>query len=117
MRERIFKSSNFHQPNVGEPIRSVVSESEDSAVIAWYVQPGQRISAHLHPVGQDTWLIQSGMGDYQFDASGSTKPIQAGDVVIAHRGEVHGVLNTGNEPLIFVSVVSPAAAGSELKTA
>ena len=117
MRERILQSSDFHQPNVGEPIRSVVSESQDSAVIAWYVQPGQRISPHLHPVGQDTWIIQSGTGDYQFDLTGSTRPIKAGDVVIAHRDEVHGVLNSGKEPLIFVSVVSPAAAGYELMTA
>jgi oxalate decarboxylase/phosphoglucose isomerase-like protein (cupin superfamily) len=27
---------------------------------------------------------------------------------------VHGVLNDGNEPLVFVSVVSPAAAGYAL---
>jgi quercetin dioxygenase-like cupin family protein len=32
-------------------------------------------------------------------------------VVIAHRGEVHGVLNTGQEDLVFISVVTPAAAG------
>ena len=31
-------------------------------------------------------------------------------------GFVHGVLNTGKEPLIFVSVVAPAMAGYELKT-
>ena len=116
MHERIFQSSAFLKPNVGEPIRSVVTESEDSAVIAWYVQPGQSISAHLHPVGQDTWIIQSGIGEYRFDKTGATRPIKAGDVVIAHRGEVHGVLNTGAEPLIFVSVVSPAGAGYELVT-
>jgi mannose-6-phosphate isomerase-like protein (cupin superfamily) len=43
-----------------------------------------------------------------------TKSIKAGDVVIAHSGETHGVLNTGTEPLIFISVVAPALSGYEL---
>jgi hypothetical protein len=114
MRERIYKSSDFLVSNTGEPIRSVITESKESAVIAWFVNPGQRISAHLHPDGQDTWIIQSGIGVYQLDRSGATKNIQAGDVVVAHQGEVHGVLNTGDTPLIFVSIVSPALSGYEL---
>jgi quercetin dioxygenase-like cupin family protein len=114
MRERIFKSSDFLQSNADEPIRSLITESEESAVIAWHVNPGQRISAHLHPHGQDTWIIQSGMGEYQLDQAGTTKNIKAGDVVIAHSGETHGVLNIGTEPLIFISVVSPALSGYEL---
>jgi quercetin dioxygenase-like cupin family protein len=114
MRERIFKSSDYLESNLGEPIRSVVAESKEAAVVAWRVNPGQQISAHIHPMGQDTWLVQQGIGQYQFDNSGATKMIKPGDVVIAHTGEVHGVFNTGNEPLIFISVVSPALSGYEL---
>jgi oxalate decarboxylase/phosphoglucose isomerase-like protein (cupin superfamily) len=33
--------------------------------------------------------------------------------VVAPRGCVHGVLNHGDEPLRFISVVSPASAGYE----
>jgi quercetin dioxygenase-like cupin family protein len=114
MKERIFKTSDFLEPNTAEPIRSVVTESKDAAVVAWHVSPGQHISAHLHPDGQDTWIIQSGLGEYWIDKAGTTKRIKAGDVVIAHKGEIHGVLNTGTEPLIFVSVVSPSQSGYEL---
>ena len=114
MKERIFKTSDFLEPNTAEPIRSVVTESKDAAVVAWHVSPGQRISAHLHPDGQDTWIIQSGTGEYRLDKAGTTKSIKAGDIVVAHQGETHGVLNTGTEPLIFVSVVSPALSGYEL---
>ncbi len=116
MKERIYKSSDFLESNTGEPIRSVITESKESAVIAWHVNPGQKISAHLHPHGQDTWIIQSGMGEYRLNKAGTTKSIAAGDVVIAHAGETHGILNTGNEPLIFISVVSPALSGYELLT-
>jgi len=116
MKSRVYKSRDFLVSNTGEPIRSVITESKESAVIAWHVNPGQRISAHLHPDGQDTWIIQSGTGEYQLDQEGGTKIISAGDVVVAHAGETHGVLATGAEPLIFISVVSPALSGYELLT-
>jgi quercetin dioxygenase-like cupin family protein len=111
---RIFNSSKFFQPTDQEPVRSVVTESKDAVVVAWYIKPGQEIPAHLHPNGQDTWTILSGQGEYYLDQTGATKPIMAGDVVIAHTGCVHGVFNTGDEPLVFISVVSPADAGYQL---
>lgn len=111
--QRFFKVVEFLQPADGEPIRSVITESADAAVVAWYVKPGHRISAHVHPEGQDTWTILSGCGEYRVSAQGESIVIAKGDVLVAHRGEVHGVLNTGQEPLVFVSVVSPAASGFE----
>ena len=110
---RLFKVSDFLHPADGEPIRSVITESADAAVVAWYVKPGQQISAHVHPHGQDTWTILSGSGEYRVSAHGESIAIAKGDVLVAHRREVHGVLNTGQEPLVFVSVVSPAASGFE----
>jgi quercetin dioxygenase-like cupin family protein len=110
---RIFTSANFLQPTDGEPIRSVITESDDACIVAWYVQPGQEIAPHLHPHGQDTWTILAGKGEYYLDLAGTKQPICAGDVVIAPLGCVHGVSNNGDRPLIFISVVSPANAGYE----
>lgn len=109
--DRIFKSAEFFQPADGEPIRSLITESKDATVVAWYVKPGQEIALHLHPQGQDTWTILSGKGDYYLDEAGTKQLIVAGDVVIAPTGCIHGVLNTSDEPLIFISVVSPSDAG------
>ena len=111
---RIFNSTNFFQPTEGEPIRSVVTESPEAVIVAWYIQPGQEIAAHCHPQGQDTWTILSGQGDYYLDTAGMRQLITAGDVVIAPTGCVHGVANHGAEPLVFISVVSPADAGYQL---
>lgn len=110
---RHFKVADFLQPADGEPIRSVITESTDAAVVAWHVNPGQRVSAHVHPEGQDTWTVLFGRGQYQLAADGQSTPLAPGDVVVAHRGEVHGVYNSGSEALVFVSVVSPAASGFE----
>lgn len=110
---RIFKSGDFLQPSDGEPIRSVVTESEQAVVVAWYVKPGQQISPHIHPSGQDTWTVLSGKGQYYLDLTGTTHTIATGDVVIAPIQCVHGVFNDGDEPLVFISVVTPADAGYE----
>lgn len=112
--ERIFHSHECMQPTEGEPIRAVVVESTEAVVVAWHVQPGQKIAAHVHPLGQDTWTILSGHGLYQVDAGGTTRRVTAGDVVVAYTGCVHGVFNDADEPLRFISVVSPGAAGYAL---
>ena len=114
MNSRIFNSRQFLLPADGEPIRSVITQSKDAVIVAWYVKPGQRISTHFHPHGQDTWTILSGSGDYCLSASGSSKLVSAGDVVVAHTGEAHGILNTGEVELVFVSVVTPPEAGYQL---
>ena len=111
---RSFDSAQFFQPSDEEPVRSVVTETKEAAVVAWYVKPGQTIPAHRHPHGQDTWTILSGAGDYYLDQAGTTMPIAAGTIVIAPIGCVHGVVNHGDVPLTFISVVAPAAAGYQL---
>lgn len=113
MPQRVFHVAAYLQPSDGEPIRSVVHQTDDAAIVAWTVKPGQRISPHVHPAGQDTWTVIAGSGDYQVDASGVTVRIAAGDVAVAPVGAVHGVLNTGTVDLVFVSVVSPALSGFE----
>lgn len=111
---RVFKSADFLQPADGEPVRSVITESENAVVVAWYVKPGQEILPHIHPNGQDTWTILSGKGEYYLDQTGTTQAIKKGDVVVAPTQCVHGVVNRGEEPLVFISVVTPVNAGYEL---
>jgi quercetin dioxygenase-like cupin family protein len=113
MGDRIFKTANFVQVSEGEPVRSVITESEQAVIVLWHLLPGQRIASHIHPQGQDSWTILSGEGEYVLGAGEVTR-IGVGDVAIAPTGAMHGVLNCGEEPLVFVSVVSPGAAGYEL---
>lgn len=110
---RIFSSSSFFKSADRAPVRSVVAKSPEAVVVAWQVEPGQSIPTHIHPYGQDTWTVFSGKGDYYLDDAGTTQPIVAGDVVIAHSGQVHGVFNSGDQPLSFISVVTPANAGHQ----
>ena len=59
------------------------------------------------------WRVKA---EYYLDHAGTTAPIATGDVVVAPLGCVHGVVNHGDEPLIFTSVVTPAEAGYQLVT-
>jgi quercetin dioxygenase-like cupin family protein len=113
---RIFNSAEFMQPTEGggEPVRSVITQSAEAVVVAWHVNPGQRIAGHVHSHGQDTWTVLSGSGEYQLAKGGESQTILPGYVVVAPTGCVHGVFNGGDEPLVFISVVSPAEAGYEL---
>jgi len=112
---RIFNSADFFRPTTeAEPIRSVITQSNEAVVVAWCVLPGQSIATHVHPHGQDTWTILSGQGEYLLESNGAARSVHAGHVVVAPTGCVHGVLNTGSEPLRFISVVSPAEAGYQL---
>lgn len=111
--KRLYKSADYFESNSGDPIRSVIVETGEAVVVAWHLNPGQSIDAHIHPQGQDTWYVVEGEGMYQTDSSGSTQHLSAGDVVIAPTKCIHSVLNTGPRVLRIISVVSPASAGYE----
>lgn len=111
--DRVFDSALFFEAGAVEPPRVVMTESPDAAVVCWHVEPGQRIELHVHPTGQDTWIVLSGEGQYFPDRSDRSLPLRPGVVAVAARGAVHGALNSGSEPLRFVSVVAPAASGFE----
>jgi quercetin dioxygenase-like cupin family protein len=112
--KRIFEIAEQVQIHPSEPIRSVVTESPESVITVWHVLPGQKVAAHTHPKGQDTWIVTSGQADYftaLVDGKLKTQPVKAGMIVIAHAGQMHGALNTGDQPFQFVSVVAPFEAG------
>jgi quercetin dioxygenase-like cupin family protein len=111
--ERVFDSAAFFQTGEVEPPRIVITQSTEAAVVCWHVEPGQRIELHVHPSGQDTWVVLSGHGLYFLDQSSAPVALHPGIVAVAPAGAVHGAVNTGSTPLRFVSVVSPALSGFE----
>ena len=110
---RIFSVDEYVRPSNGEPIRSVVLETNDSVIVVWHAHPGQEIAAHVHPHGQDTWTVISGEAEY-YQGGGKVAHLKAGDIAIAKPGQVHGALNTSPVPFVFVSVVASGNAGFAL---
>lgn len=115
--ERLFDTLPAFQAGPEEPPRVVLTESPDAAVVCWHLEPGQRLARHVHPDGQDTWLVVAGEGLYFSDLDSPGRPLRAGMVAVAPRGAVHGARNTGAGPMRIVSVVAPALSGFEPREA
>lgn len=94
------------------PEKNVVRTTAQAAVATYCLLPGQEVKPHRHPGGQDTWVILAGEGEYYL-GDGAVQPIRAGDIAVAEVGRVHGARNTGAANLVFVSILSPSAAGIE----
>ncbi len=74
--------------------------------ISWLtLAPGDSIGYHQHTTNEDTYIIVSGHGSFK-DKDGREVPVKAGDVTIVRKGEGHGLVNTGTEPLVFVDVIA-----------
>ena len=76
-----------------------------SSIAVWGVHPDQEVQAHLHPGGQDTWVMLRGELTYYL-GNGEKQTIRAGQVDVADRNEVHGARNESAEDAVFVSIYS-----------
>jgi len=89
-----------------------VSSTDNMTIFVWGVKPGQEVEAHIHPKGQDTWIMIQGELTYYL-GNGQTEKIKAGQIDVAPKDIVHGCINEGNEDAIFISVHSPRDIGFE----
>jgi len=86
--------------------RDKAQKDEAIKEISWLtLQPGDSIGYHKHINNEDTYIIVSGQGVFK-DRDGKDYPVKAGDVTIVRKGESHGLVNTGKEPLVFVDVIA-----------
>ena len=86
--------------------------TEHSSIAVWGVRPGQEVPAHLHPDGQDTWVMLRGELTYYL-GNGERRTIRAGELDIAEHHEVHGAINEGTEDAVFLSIYSAPKIGYE----
>jgi quercetin dioxygenase-like cupin family protein len=73
------------------------------------MQPGVTSRRHSHPKSEQTWIVEQGNAMLLL-ADGKTDLIRAGDVVRTPAGEVHGVMNSGNELFMYLAVTVPGTA-------
>jgi quercetin dioxygenase-like cupin family protein len=105
MNERIFTATEAVEFSDDHAEMTQIAETSDSAVFVWGVKPGQEVAPHIHPDGQDTWVMIQGTLTYYL-GDGQTKQIDAGQVDVAPEEIVHGGVNEGDDNVIFVSIHS-----------
>ena len=70
------------------------------------MEPGSVSERHAHECSEQVWIVERGegillLGDEQ------TEVLRAGDIVRTPATEIHGVVNSGKEPLVYLSVTTP----------
>lgn len=73
-----------------------------SRATLWCLLPGQHIHPHVH-AGDHIWMVLEGAGEFLQEGQ-QPVTIKPGSVLLAPAGESHGVNNTGNEGLVFLSI-------------
>jgi len=92
-----------------------ISSTEHSSIVVWGVRLGQEVPAHIHPAGQDAWIILRGALSC-FLGNGERVTIRAGQVDVAEHHQVHGAINDGGEDAVFLSIYSAPNLGWEKAT-
>jgi mannose-6-phosphate isomerase-like protein (cupin superfamily) len=67
--------------------------------------PGAISKLHSHQKPEQIWIVESGSG--LLLGQGEPSELKAGDIVRTPSGHVHGIENSGDGPLVYISVTTP----------
>jgi len=70
------------------------------------VPVGGRTVAHYHRVTEELYFFTAGRG--HMTPGDEDRDVVAGDCVVIPPGQVHGLVNTGQEPLVLLCCCAPA---------
>ena len=65
--------------------------------------PGRSIGEHTHSGDNEIFYFLSGTGTY--NDNGTVVTVNPGDTAICNDGEMHGLINTGDQPLEFIALI------------
>ncbi|MDR1733209.1 MAG: cupin domain-containing protein [Synergistaceae bacterium] len=67
--------------------------------------PGSSLGYHQHTDNEELYVILSGKGTF-YDEGKVAKTVGPGDMTLTLKGQSHGLVNTGSEPLVFLAVIA-----------
>lgn len=79
--------------------------SEQLIAVRVEVEPGNGHPFHRHPTMDEMIYVLSGKGEQWLEED--TRMLGKDEAVFIPKGKVHAIYNTGNEPLIFLAILSP----------
>jgi quercetin dioxygenase-like cupin family protein len=87
--------------------KSTLFESERLLVGLNTFEPGQEHKLHAHSGMDKVYHVLAGRGVFLLD-EGRETPMEAGTMLIAPEGVLHGIRNTGTERLLVLAILAPA---------
>lgn len=106
MENKFFYVKDYTANPPEKATKNLLYQNDRTNGVIWVIPPGEGLPAHYHPETDDVWIILQGKGEYLL-GKGETKTIEAGMVIPAEMGEIHGVKNTGTELFVFAAVSAP----------
>lgn len=88
----------------GGECRARMYMDESGKIIHSVLPKGSSIGLHLQKTSNDVNYVVSGTGKAICD--GVEEPLKAGDVHYCRKGQEHSIVNTGEEDLVLISVVT-----------
>jgi quercetin dioxygenase-like cupin family protein len=70
------------------------------------MEPASVSDRHAHEGSEQIWIVERGERLLLLENE-RTEVLRAGDIVRTPAGEVHGVANSGKEPLVYLAVTTP----------
>jgi mannose-6-phosphate isomerase-like protein (cupin superfamily) len=81
--------------------------------VTWVdVPPGAEQRAHSHAESEQVYVIVRGQG--RMEVAGDVEEVGEGDLIFIPPATEHGIVNTGDEPLAYVSAAAPPVSMEEL---
>jgi mannose-6-phosphate isomerase-like protein (cupin superfamily) len=81
--------------------------------VTWVdVPPGAEQRAHSHEESEQVYVIVRGNG--RMEVAGDVEEVSEGDLVFIPPATQHGIVNDGEETLVYVSASSPPVSMDEL---
>jgi mannose-6-phosphate isomerase-like protein (cupin superfamily) len=81
-------------------------ESERLLVGLNSFEPGQEHRLHAHSGMDKVYHVLAGRGVFLLE--GREEPMEAGMMLVAPEGALHGIRNTGSERLLVLAILAPA---------
>lgn len=104
--ERVFRLAEYSHTSV--PLKAQrVFTGDEFAVIVLTLLPGQEQKVHMHPATSHAWFIMSGTGVATLDED-REEAVGPGMMCVHPHGTIHGLRNTGSEPLMYVTLSTGA---------
>lgn len=86
--------------------RKVLYTGEESQLVLMSLLPGEDIGSEVHPDNDQFFRFEDGSGDVVINETEYS--VSDGDAVVVPKGARHNVINTGDKPLRFYTIYSPA---------
>jgi quercetin dioxygenase-like cupin family protein len=101
--ERVYRTHDFRVTDPSRVAPTPMYFGERFSAVTFTMLPGQVHEPHSHEDLTQAWFILEGRGE-AFLGEDRREIVEAGTIIVHHPRQVHGIVNVGSEPLVYVNI-------------